>query len=265
MHDAAREAEAQRPDVVVAAGGDGTVGAVAGALAGTDTPMGVLPMGTLNHFARDAGIPADLQEAARVIASAAPRVIDVAEVNGRVFVNNSSIGAYPRAVQERQRRLAMRPRARSFRRLAMVQAAWVVLLQLPTQHVLLSIDGRPVERRTPFVLVGNNEYATGLGDLGHRASLSAGCLNIVHMRRPGRRAILGLAARAVVGRLDASRDFETRMAKEVTVQLARRLVRVALDGEVVRLSPPLHYRVRPGALRILAPAVTAAAANGKGA
>jgi len=84
---------ATRADVVVAAGGDGTVGAVASALAGTDVAMAVLPMGTLNHFARDAGIPLDLEAAAQAMVDASLRqAVDVAEVNGHVFVNNSSIG-----------------------------------------------------------------------------------------------------------------------------------------------------------------------------
>jgi diacylglycerol kinase family enzyme len=87
--------------VVVAGGGDGTVNAVAGVLAGTEKPLGVLPLGTLNHFAKDLGIPHEVERAVQLLGTGAPRRVDVAEVNGRVFVNNSSIGVYPLAVRER--------------------------------------------------------------------------------------------------------------------------------------------------------------------
>ena len=88
---------------VVAGGGDGTVGSVAGTLAGTDRPLGVLPLGTLNHFAKDLGLPLELAGAARVVCEGREASVDVGEVNGRVFVNNSSLGLYPRIVRRRER------------------------------------------------------------------------------------------------------------------------------------------------------------------
>src|SRR5271166_1000269 len=98
---AARAARANS-QAVVAGGGDGTVNAVAGALVATDTALGVLPMGTLNHFAKDLGIPLDLEAAARNVFIGDIAKVDVGEVNGRVFVNNSGIGLYPRIVRERE-------------------------------------------------------------------------------------------------------------------------------------------------------------------
>ncbi|MCA1819632.1 MAG: hypothetical protein LC620_06255, partial [Halobacteriales archaeon] len=197
MQQAARDAARGRPDVVVAAGGDGSVSAVAGALAGTRVAMAVLPFGTLNHFARDAGIPADLEQAAALAVDGKAGPVDVAEVNGHVFVNNSSIGVYPRAVRERRR---LRAQGAPSKRWATLQAAWTVLQRLPAHEVLLTIDGRPVFRTTSFVFVGNNSYETGFGRLGRRASLTAGHLGVYHAVRPGRRAVLALAARAFAGR-----------------------------------------------------------------
>ena len=91
-------------DALVAGGGDGTIRSVAGVLAGGDVPLGVLPVGTLNHFARDLGIPVDLPAAVRLIADGAPRALDVGEVNGEIFVNNSMLGFYPPVVEVRDRR-----------------------------------------------------------------------------------------------------------------------------------------------------------------
>ena len=99
----ARRALTNGARAVVAGGGDGTVGSVAGALAGTDRPLGVLPLGTLNHFAKDLRIPLGLEEAARNVCEGREARVDVGEVNGQVFVNNSSLGLYPRIVRRRER------------------------------------------------------------------------------------------------------------------------------------------------------------------
>src|SRR6476646_8916609 len=78
-------------ELLVVGGGDGSIGAAASALVGTQTMLGILPLGTLNHFARDLRIPTDLDEAAKLIAARKARRVDVAEMNGRIFINNSAI------------------------------------------------------------------------------------------------------------------------------------------------------------------------------
>ena len=88
--------------VIVAGGGDGTINQVASRLLDSEVSLGVLPMGTLNHFAKDMGIPLELDQAIAVIATSRARLIDVGEVNGRLFLNNSSIGLYPDVVHERE-------------------------------------------------------------------------------------------------------------------------------------------------------------------
>ncbi|HEX2066915.1 MAG TPA: diacylglycerol kinase family protein [Candidatus Thermoplasmatota archaeon] len=247
VQDAARQAVAEGADAVVAAGGDGTVSAVAGAVAGSRSALGVLPLGTLNHFARDAGLPAVVAEAAGVVAAGHARQVDVAEVNGRVFVNNSSIGMYPSAVREREGRGGPK-------RLATAAAALAVLRRLPSHRVTLTVDGHPERRTTPCVFVGNNPYETAFGRLGRRASLDTGRLGLCTVRGTSRRAVLALAARALAGRLDTARDLELQEAESITIASAHRhAIRVALDGEVARLALPLRYRIRPRALRLLVP------------
>ncbi len=245
-------AEDHAVDVVVAAGGDGTVSAVAGALAGSDTPLGVLPLGTLNHFAKDLGIPADLEGAARVIASGAPRRVDVAEVNGRVFVNNSSIGVYPHAVRERER--ARRRLGRWLGKgLAMAWAALRVLVRLRPLSVRIRWSGGAGPRRTPFVFVGNNRYDTALVATQRREALDRGILGVYVATAPTRLGLLRLAARALVDKVDPGRDVEALEVASLAIESHHRRLAVSVDGEVIALRPPIRYRIRPGALRVLAP------------
>jgi diacylglycerol kinase family enzyme len=248
----------RRPfDAVVVGGGDGTVGAVAGALAGTGTTLGVLPLGTLNHFAKDLGLPADLDGAVDVIAAGRVRRVDVAEVSGQVFVNNSSIGLYAEMVADRDRERRAAGRAKW---LATLLAGWRALRRFPLRRLSVRAEGWALPCETPLVFVGNNAYEVSLPNAGGRAVLDRGELCLYVVRHCGRWGLLRLAARAALGRLDQERDFELRSVTEAEIRSwARWPLRVAADGEVAALRPPLRYRTRPGALRVLAPEAPAAA------
>lgn len=250
-----RAAIARDVDAVIAAGGDGTVSAVAGALAGGSIPLAVLPLGTLNHFARDLGVPLDLAAAARAIAGAEPRWIDVAELNGRVFVNNSSIGLYPETVLTRD---AVRRRTGARKWIAMARAAARVLRRFPLLRVRIATGDRVIVARTPFVFVGNNPYTINLLQLGQRPRLDDGQLSLYMVRSTTRLKMFWLMVRAILQRLDAVRDFEAHTSQEVMVATGKHRIRVALDGEVVVMTPPLRYRIRPHALCVLAPPAAAA-------
>jgi diacylglycerol kinase family enzyme len=246
--DQARRAVEEGCRVAVAAGGDGTVNAVAGAVAGTRIPLGVLPVGTLNHFAKDLGLPLDLEEAVRVIAEGAVRQVDVAEVNGRVFVNNSSLGVYPRIV-------ALRQRAGATGWSKWLAAAWAtvaVLRRRPFMAVRIQIADEAVVRRTPFVFVGNNEYRMAGLDAGSRESLTRGRLALYVMHATKRRSLLLLGWRVVLRGGDQVEELDCFQVEEAVIETRRR-VAVALDGEVVQLDPPLTYRIRPLDLHVLAP------------
>ncbi|MGZ5040007.1 MAG: diacylglycerol/lipid kinase family protein [Usitatibacter sp.] len=247
----AERAVKERHEVIVAGGGDGTVSTVAGAMAGSGLALGVLPLGTLNHFAKDLALPLAMEEAVRVIVAGHLAEVDVGEVNGRVFINNSSIGLYPTlvAVRERQRRRLGRSKWH-----ALFWATLTVLKRHPMLDVSLTLDGATERRRTPLVFVGNNDYRIEGFSLGTRERLDAGVLSIYLTRRHGRWRLLGLAARALVGRLHDSRDFEALTGQSITVATRHRALRVATDGEVVTMKTPLAYRVRPRALRVVVPA-----------
>jgi diacylglycerol kinase family enzyme len=247
----ARRAVAEGVDLVIAAGGDGTIGAVASALIGTRTTLGILPVGTRNHFARDLGIPADLDLAVQTIVRGAVRAVDVGEVNGRVFVNNASIGLYPEMVEEREKR-----QQRGWRKnVATLWASLVALRRFRVVRIRLAAAGDSGRLTTPFVFIGNNEYTMNLFALGTRPCLNKGALSLYTANVSRRFSLVRLAMFALLGRLEQARDFEQRCVPEAWLESRWRRLRVALDGEVLSLVPPLHFRARPGALRVRAPEV----------
>jgi len=247
----AEAAAAEGLDAVVAGGGDGTINAAAAALTGGTTPLGLLPMGTLNHFARDAGIPKDLEGAVAVIAGGRSRPVDVAEVNGRIFVNNSAVGLYPEFVRGRD---AQRRRFGRSKRLAMLVASVRALRHFSRHRLTIRIAGREEAIETPLLFVGNNHYDTALLTLGQRARLDGGelCLYAVLARTPLH--FLGLAMRGLVGQLDQQDDFISLDGIEEAEIVARDPhLAVSTDGETCQLESPLQYKIRPGALRLIVP------------
>lgn len=247
----AARAAASDTATVVAGGGDGTISTVAGALVGTAKRLGVLPLGTLNHFAKDLGIPLDAPTAAATLATGRETLVDVGEVNGHYFLNNSSIGLYPRIVRhrEQQRQRLGRGKWPAF--------AWALLSALhvcPMLRLRLRIDGAERQVRTPFLFIGNNSYRMDLLRIGSRERLDAGRLSVYFARGAGRWGVAGLAVRSVFGRLEQARNFEALTVEELRVETRRPSIDVSSDGEVLRLQAPLTYRIHPAALRVMVPA-----------
>jgi diacylglycerol kinase family enzyme len=250
-HEIQRAAElaVERGNTLVAAGGDGTVSTVAAVAVRTGAAMGVLPLGTLNHFAKDAGIPRDADDAAAAIAEGGIETFDVGEINGRIFLNNASIGMYPRLVWERERERQQGRRKWTAFAIALVRT-WT---RYRTVTVRLTVDGVTLVRRTPFVFIGNGRYQSeGLG-LGTRASINDGCLSVYVAPECGRFEIVALALRAIAGVLTPRAKFEVFTARELTIETARPRLTIALDGELMLAEPPLHCTVRSRALRALVP------------
>lgn len=234
---------------VVVGGGDGTLSGVAGVLAGTGVPLGILPLGTLNHFAKDLGVPIEIEAAADVIAAGNRRRVDIGEVNGEVFINNSSVGFYPHMVLERERR-----QSEGWSKWPAMAIAFLRMMRrFPRRRLLICAEGDVAPCRTPFVFVGNNAYGTGLTTLGTRAHLDGGELCLYVARHRGPLGFIRLAFRAALGRLDEAREFDTwhLPAAEIRSRTSRLLV--ARDGEVQMMRTPLRYRIRPAALEVFAP------------
>lgn len=237
--------------IVVAAGGDGTVNAVAAELVGTGRTLGVLPLGTLNHFAKDLGLPLDLEEAVQTVAHGRVAKVDVGEVNGRVFVNNSGLGIYPQVVAGRE---AEQERRGTGKWAAFARATLHAFRRYPFLSLRVHLEGEERLLKTAFVFVGNNEYEVTGMNLGKRACLNSGRLGFYVANRTGRFGLLRLAFRALVGRLNQARDFEAFCIDEARIESKKHSLLVSTDGEVTRMALPLHYRIRPGALRVLVPA-----------
>ncbi len=244
----ARDALARRPDMIVAGGGDGTVSSVAAVLAGSGVPLGVLALGTLNHFAKDLGVPLEIEAAIGRIVRSEPVRVDVGEVNDRVFINNSSLGLYPDIVHDRERQ---RKRLGRGKWPALLWASLTALRRFSFMSVRLSVDGSQRPRRTPFVFIGNNAYVMQGFAIGERMAIDRGRLSLYVVQRAGRLRLLQLALRALVGRLDQERDFEVTYTTDIVVESRKKRLRVATDGEITMMVPPLHYRIRPASLLVL--------------
>ncbi|HTG79644.1 MAG TPA: diacylglycerol kinase family protein [Sphingomicrobium sp.] len=236
--------------LVVVGGGDGSVSSAAQALAGSGAALGIMPLGTLNHLARDLGIPATLQESVQVIASGRTRSIDVAEVNGRTFVNNAAIGLYPLMVIDRE---AQQDRLGRSKRLAMLVASLRTLMRFHHQRLTLSIDGGEARVDTPLLFVGNNDYQLAFPAAGQRDKLDDGELCVMLMRKKGVPGFLAAVARALLGIQRADDMVRIDGVKQLKVDSARSTITLALDGETLVMKPPLEFRIRPGALKVIAP------------
>jgi len=242
---------AERGDpLLIVGGGDGTVGAAASALVGTETLLGILPLGTLNHFARDLGIPADLDEAARLIARASERRVDVAEMNGCIFINNSAIGLYPLMVVNRD---LQRVRLGRSKKLAMAVASLRTLARFEHQRLTLIVNDQQELVDTPLLFVGNNDYRIDIGAPGKRESLDDGELSVMVMRKKTRRGLIAASVRALFNRARPDDMVRLDDVERLRVSSRRRLLAVSLDGEVVRTAPPLDYKIRKRALKVIAP------------
>lgn len=247
-----QEAAKSQSDVVVAGGGDGTINCVASSLIGSEKIFGVLPLGTLNHFAKDLEIPLELESAVDNIAAGRIVAVDVGEVNGRFFLNNSSIGIYPKIVDRRE---AQQKKVGRSKGMALFSASLRTLRRYPAFRVRVSADHRKFSRRTPVVFVGNNEYQIEGISLGTRKSLEGGTLCLYVLHDAGLWGLAKFAARAVLGKAWTMTEFDAVKAREVLIETRRRSLRVALDGEVDNLETPLLYRIRPRALKVVVPPV----------
>ena len=235
---------------IIVGGGDGSVSAAAQPLAGSSAVLGILPLGTLNHFARDLGIPPELEKAAELIANGRTRAVDVAEVNGRVFVNNSAIGLYPLMVVDRE---SQQHRLGRSKRLAMLVASLRTLGRFHDQRLTLtSGDGRSAID-TPLLFVGNNDYRLALPAAGQRDSLDDGKLCVLVMRKKGVPGFLAATLRALVGLTREDDMVRMDAVSELRVDSRRTQLTLSIDGETCRMKTPLDYRVRPGALKVIAP------------
>jgi diacylglycerol kinase family enzyme len=247
---AARRAARSSHDVVIAGGGDGTINAVASALVGTGKRMGVLPLGTFNYFAREMGLPTDLEPAFRTCFEGETRSVTVGEVNGVMFLNNASIGLYPVILAVREQTYRRWGRTR-------LVAYWAVLAALFRTHLNMrleiTVNGERRSVHTPLLFVARN--ATQLDEFsvpGVRCVGEDG-FSVYALRSLDKMGLLRLAWHAVAGKLKPHYDFDMVCTTEMRVESHRMLRTLAFDGERIKMLAPLQFRVRQNALSILVP------------
>jgi len=239
--------------VLIVGGGDGTISAAAGALAGSETALGILPLGTLNHFAKDLGIPLDLKQAALAIAQGRQQRVDVAEMSAvsaptRVFVNNSAIGLYPLMVLDRD---AQQKKLGRSKWLAMVVASMRTLARFKHQRLSLIVNQQKKTIDTPLLFVGNNDYRLEMPGAGTRESLSDGQLCVMVMRSDSRIGFLASTVRALAGRTRPDDMVKLEDVQTLRVNSRKSRLAVSVDGETCHFPTPLEYRIRKGALAVM--------------
>ena len=255
----ARRAVCGENETIVAGGGDGTINAVASQLVGTRKTLGVIPLGTFNYFATNLGIPLDLEGAVRNIIARRVVCADVGDVNGHVFLNNSSLGLYPLIVRVREKMYRRWGRSKI---VAYLSVAFTLIRERSSLNIRLEVDGQPLTRRTPLVFIGNNEYQLQEFNIQGSACLRAGKLVLYVTPPVGRIGMLRLALRTLFRQLNEETDLQIVCTREFWVETRRKTLRVVIDGESKLIMTPLHFRLRPGGLRVIVPAVENAGPNG---
>jgi diacylglycerol kinase family enzyme len=226
------------------------------------TALGVIPAGTLNHFARDLSIPLEPEEAIQVVTAGRVLEVDAAAVNGRIFINNAVLGFFPsyRNTREAMERRGFRD-SRLGRFLVMTAALLRVFWRLPHLTVSLIVDGRERTLRTPFVLIGNNEHRMEGFALGSRSRLDRGVLWVYALPACTRWQFLRLIVGLILGRTPRESVFQIFSASRLTITSRQRRIGIGIDGEIMHMTPPLQFESLPRALRVIAPASPEAAAG----
>ena len=232
----------QRGVTVAVVGGDGTHSNVAELIAGTKSTLLPLPGGTFNHFVRDLGMESDIEAVLGHLDDARKRMIDVAYVNGRLFLNNSNIGMYPFSLleQKKTRRIVGK----------WLAAAWTAVIQMVEfRRHRLNIDGRNI--RTPFVFVGNNEYDLQAIGLPPKTTLVGGKLFVVVSTSSTRFGFMKAVFMAALGRARQHDELEIDQPSQLTIDSPHKKIAISYDGEAVTTIPPLHYHIEPKHLRVM--------------
>lgn len=243
-----------RQGVVVAAGGDGTINAVASAVLGSGCPFGVLPQGTFNYFGRAHAIPQDTEAAARALLGAGVAPVQVGQVNGKLFLVNASLGLYPQLLEDRE---AWKLRFGRSRFVAFLSGIATLLQSRKQLQLQIELAGQAVALRTPTLFIGNNPLQlsrVGIDDVQTEA-VDHGQLAAIVVRPIGTLALLGLVVRGVLGQLGDADNIDSFSFRRLTVRpKSIRRIKVATDGEIAWMRTPLVFEVAAHPLLLLVPA-----------
>jgi len=250
------QACASKPEMLVIAGGDGTIACAAQQIAGTDITLGILPFGTMNVLAVDLGIPAgNIAAAIAVLREGRVREIDAAEVNGQRFLCASMLGMPARLARYREMGRGKGAMTRLWLRFA--RAAFRAFARYQPPRVVLTVDGRHVELRAGAIMITPNLLDDRTGRRLGRDRLDEGRLGLYALKQIDLRAVLRLVVRLILRTMRRDPDLHGEAAREIVVtrmgRRTRKTIRVMNDGEVTLMTPPLIYRILPRAVRVIAP------------
>lgn len=247
-----RHQQADLRGVVVAAGGDGTLNAVAKRLMHTNIPMGVIPLGTFNYVARVLDIPIDVFSAAEVIATGKFREVHVATINDQIYLNNASLGLYPLFIKKRE---LYNQHFGRFPLNAYTSGLDVLLREHKSLKLSINVDGQKYPVATPLIFFGNNQLQ--LCDMKLRIAECAanGKLAGVVVAKSDRFSLLKMLLKLIQGKIEQTPDVYTFCAENITVGCKKDKVTVAIDGEIMELETPLNFSVQKSSLKVMVPNV----------
>lgn len=251
--DAVRRAQAAQ-GVVVAAGGDGTLNAVAQAVLGSGCAFGVLPQGTFNYFGRAHGIPQDTAQAMQLLLHAPVQPVQVGRVNDRLFLVNASVGLYPRLLEERE---GWKRRFGRSRWVAFGAGVATLLRGYRSLRLQVEVQGQTRRVRTPTLFVGNNSLQLEQLGFAQAQDVAQGALAAIALRPVSRATMLWLMLRGAFGQLGQADQVLsiacTRLKAGLGWPMTARSIKVATDGEILRLPLPLEFSVAAEPLWLIRP------------
>ncbi len=240
--------------IVVAAGGDGTINAVAQAALGCGQPFAVLPQGTFNYFGRAHGVSQDTRIATEALLTASAQPVQVGLINDRIFLVNASLGLYPQLLEDRE---AFKKRFGRSRLVAMVSGLLSFLRERRQLDLDIEIEGETRSIRTPTLFVGNNALQLTQIGIAEAEALSRGRLVAIAMKPVGTLTMIGLLLRGAFGKLGEADQVVSFPLRKLTIRPPRqkrvRRYKVAMDGEVTHLTSPLVFQVSPEPLLLMVP------------
>jgi diacylglycerol kinase family enzyme len=240
-------------DIVVAAGGDGTINTVAGALLGRSITMGIVPLGTFNYVARLLDIPDDPAEATRVVVDGARRKLHVGRVNERAFINNVGLGLYVRLIEQRERHTGIFGRNRL---VAIFSALMTLLRGTPSYAMTLKTGSGPARTvHAPLLFFCANALQAGNLNLDPAIvqAVAEGGIAAIIVKSAAPADIFAAAGHILAGTLDQAEQIDVLYSDRIDITTRRRSIRLVVDGEIVRVRLPLRLTVERNAIDVMTP------------
>ncbi|MGX8882033.1 diacylglycerol/lipid kinase family protein [Methylovorus sp. SPW-M1] len=241
----------QQGGIVVAAGGDGAINAIVQEAWQRDCPMGILPQGTFNYFGRTHHIPEDTAEATQVLLAGRLQPVQIGLVNDKVFLVNASVGLYPQLLQAREQFKRQYGRSRV---VALIAGFFTLLRQHRVLKIEMNTKGVSRKLRTPTLFVGNNQLQLEQIGIPLTDALASGELAAIMLKPTSKLAMLGLMLKGALGRLGEAENIVSFSFSSMGIRqfsFPRRRIKVATDGEIVRLKSPLQFQVAPRPLQLI--------------